>query len=749
MKAYLGTMRLGAARLGAYSPNTFVSVNGTERRGLFDDATWSVQENVGDQPDSATIDLFGFTPTEGMSLAIACGSLSNGVFFSGQIVRVDRTIARLNEGRPVYRCRAVAWQFLFDRRVVTKKWQSADGRTILSDLITGYTSGFTLHALTPALGTLDEFSATDEFPSSVVARLMKRLGGTFVIETGKTVRAWIGTNVPYVNPVSVGNTQGGQGNRLVRDVNYTRDLEPVKTRIIVEGGGSRLAVPAVAGDTRLRVEDDVWYNAAGGTVRVDNEIVDYTGVQAGGTGAIVGAGNAPTNAPSAVGVTGGSLGSGAYEFAVTYVTAAGETLQSPVLSKTIGVPTSAPGKPSTRDSGSAGGGLTNGGTYRWKISTLLSGGGQTEASVASDAATVNANRWQIYIDPAIFTTDPRVTAVNIWRTTNGGSTYYTEGISASTGGWTNVGTLTDAEIVSGGTAPAANTATTNSALLTIPVSPSSSVTQRKIYRTVVGGTQLKLDGTVANNTATTYTSTAADGALGANAPTSDTSGLTDNRQVAAGSTTLTVSDTTPFDAAGGWVLVGSLAVNYTGISGSDLTGIPASGDGSLSSTVRYGTQVLRFAELTGIPASGDGSVGHTVPAGTEVNIRITRNDLTAQAAVAALEGGDGIHELVVKDNRLNEASCQLRGDAELLVAKNVIEQLAAVSSDPNARAGRIFTVNVSQWGINVSLRIQRAEVRREQAPGGGFYPWPQRRLTTTSQQRSLYDVLRALNDQKG
>lgn len=740
MKAYLGTMRLNAARLGNYTPNTFVRVNGTARRGQFDDDTWSVQENVGDQPDTATINLFGFTPTEGMSIDIACGSLSNGVFFSGQIVNIDRTIVRLNEGRPVYRCRAVGWQFLFDRRVVTQKWLSADGKTILSDIITGYTSGFTLHPLTLPLGTLDSFSATDEAPTSVVARLMKRLGGTFVIEADKTVRAWIGMTTPYVDPVTVLNAQGLQGNRLVRDVRYTRDLEKVKTRAIVEGGGSSLAVAAAVGDVRLRVDDLVWYSATGGTVRVDNDLLTYTGTQAGGTGAIVGSGNAPTGTPTpARAYAGAAMTAGAYKYAATYVTAAGETLPGPLINFTAGQTPPATPQAAAQDAGVGGGAMTPGATYKWKLAVLYYSGGEVFGP-ESVGYVVNANSWKVYIDPALITADPKVNSVNIYRTKANGATFYAE--TSGSGGWVTVGQVADAAL--GGAAGASITAFDAAYLSTVPVSASASVTQRKIYRTAVNGSQLKLLTTIANNTATTFYDNVADAALGANAPTSDTSGLTDNRQVPAGSTSLTVSDTTPFDAAGGWVAVGSLPVKYTGISGSDLTGVPASGDGSLSSTVRYGTQVLRYAELTGIPASGAGSIAHTLPQGTDVNIRITRNDTAAQAAVAALEGGDGIHELVVKDNRLNEASCILRGDAELLVAKDVLVQLAAVSSDPNARAGRMFTVNVAEWGINVSLRIQSAEVRHETG-----YAWPQRRLTTTSQRRSLYDVLRALNDAKG
>lgn len=61
--------------------------------------------------------------------------------------------------------------------------------------------------------------------------------------------------------------------------------------------------------------------------------------------------------------------------------------------------------------------------------------------------------------------------------------------------------------------------------LTVPVSSDTGVTARNIYRTVAGdaGTR-KLVGTLANNTATTFTDNVADSSLGANAPSANTAG---------------------------------------------------------------------------------------------------------------------------------------------------------------------------------------------------------------------------------
>lgn len=52
----------------------------------------------------------------------------------------------------------------------------------------------------------------------------------------------------------------------------------------------------------------------------------------------------------------------------------------------------------------------------------------------------------------------------------------------------------------------------------------ASVTARKLYRTLAGGSAYYLAATIANNTATTYTDNIADSALGVGAPTTNTTG---------------------------------------------------------------------------------------------------------------------------------------------------------------------------------------------------------------------------------
>lgn len=82
---------------------------------------------------------------------------------------------------------------------------------------------------------------------------------------------------------------------------------------------------------------------------------------------------------------------------------------------------------------------------------------------------------------------------------------------------------TQAGVVSSAVTVADKTVNGQVALTNIPLG-GASVTARKIYRTAAGGSTYMLLATIANNTATTYTDNISDSALGAGAPTTNTTG---------------------------------------------------------------------------------------------------------------------------------------------------------------------------------------------------------------------------------
>ena len=297
-------------------------------------------------------------------------------------------------------------------------------------------------------------------------------------------------------------------------------------------------------------------------------------------------------------------------------------------------------------------------------------------------------------------------------------------------------TIHNSNLTSRPSPPATNTATANQvALASLPRGPAS-VTQRSIYRTKAGLTQLQLLATIADNTTTTYTDTAADATLGANAPTVDTSGLTQpDGQIIPGSSALPVASPTAFDAAGGWAIIGNgeQVIRYTGISGINLIGIPATGRGAIVATVTYNSTVTAAPALVGIPATGPGSIQYAILARDPVNIWVQRDDLVAQASYGVHEGP------VLRDERRTTASLVSLCDAELALYANPIQTVTYATRDVKTRSGKTVTINFTSPPIAGTLVIQDATITElDLVPGLA----PRFSVTASSIRFSLEDVLR-------
>jgi hypothetical protein len=255
-------------------------------------------------------------------------------------------------------------------------------------------------------------------------------------------------------------------------------------------------------------------------------------------------------------------------------------------------------------------------------------------------------------------------------------------------------TVVDASL--GANVPTSTTATANRVTLTaIPVG-AAAVTSRKLYRTAANAAQLKLLTTLADNVTTTYTDSSSLAVLGANVPVADTSGLTQPQgSVYPGATSFQVANIGPFPPSG-WAVIGNgqQVIRYTSVTGSVLGGIPSTGAGSIVAAISFNSTVTAAPVLTGIPASGTGSIRVPILRGDDVNVFIVVNDVAAQAALAALIGGDGVQEHYLQDRRLSIRECTARAQAQLELRRDVHVEIQFQTHDINTRAGSTVSVNL-------------------------------------------------------
>lgn len=740
--ALSGVARAGATRSGYTSPRAFVLINGAPLA-QGSESSLSITEVLHEVPNTAAVTLYhGATePAEGQDVVVTLGSINDlEPFYAGTIL--NRTHGYVgtpgNWNAPI---NVIDYTWQLTRRRFTGSFTNAAPADIAAAIV-AVVPGFTLY-VQPGLANLDAFSQTDVTALQALVALAKRIGGYCDVSYRKVVKLFTADST-VTNPVTL-----TAAHQTLEEFSFTKDLSQVRTRIYSEGGGVAALADVAVGTTSLPVDGTGWYNGAGGTVKCGAQHLTYAGLTQA----------TPNSGPTLVD-TGGSSGlsfGATYGYAVVFVTAAGKTLPSPIKSITFHAaedPALAPTLlPFDRT-----GGLTPGAVYKYRVTysptpwsahyvptlpeTIV--GPESAGFTASASGSVG---FQLNGVPSW------VRSINIYRTEGNGSTYFLEDSLPNpiNFGGQQLG-ITDAVLVTQAPAPTVASYTNpRTAISAVALGPSGT-TSREIHRTVANGSQLKLQQTIANNTATTgVTDATPDASLGADAPTTDTSTLsvfgmtTTSGATSIAATTLNVTSASSFSAVGGWVTVGAMAIRYTGKGATTLTGIPASGSGSISGAIPSGTVVQGAAALMGIPASGAGSILYPIKQGDSVNLLVQVDDSAAQTALAALIGGgdDGVIEEYIQDGRVGETEARARATAQLALLSTAQVSIAYKCRDRNTHAGRTITVNFgAPTNLSATFQIQRVNIT-------GFKPGllPTFTVQASNNRFSLEDLLRMVRQQ--
>jgi hypothetical protein len=780
--ARLGIARLNAFRLNVFEPITYATVDGSvpwpsePGKGLFIEGA-SIEHALNDQVDTAQFTARGWTPVAGQRVAIYSGAVQAGQqLFAGRILE---TTARYLQ-RPanvVTDIHLIDPSWLLGRTKVLAYYASQSATTIILDLMARFTRGVASTFVQTGLPVIPAVTFTNEDVPTCLTTICQQIGAYWFIDYDVALHVFTVADLT-ATPI----TQAAP--RQSADHQISEDLSQVATRIIGLGGGVGAAVDLAAGATELPLDlgtgsSASWYLSTGGLVQVGAQRLSYASIKgASGAGALVGIGNAPTSAPGVAPASGSGLGTGVYKWAVSYKTAAGETVVGPLASMPTG------GSAPSLNAVSMRTGIytitppsfTTNANYIFRVAVLWQGGGFSFGPptgafnvgtklpqiglgpIAYDAVTGQPyNSWLLSSAPTA------INQIQIYASlANAGAPYYhVLSISGpSSTDWLDVinGQSDATRLANNLQYPTGPVATFNAAALTLPVSGSGAVTGRAIYRTVVNGAALKLVTVVANNTATTYTDTLVDGSLGASPPGSDTSGLSDTGQVAAGATSVPVTTAQPFiddgGASGGWVTLGNLTVRYGGISGLSLTGIPASGPGSITATVRYGAQALVQPRLAGIPATGTGAITLPILKGDQVTHRIELSDTTAALALANRLGSsnasDGLVDLVLSDSRF--APTELGQNCLALLTERKDPRVVVsytIREDLTHDVGRLVTINLTTPPIVGTFRIQKVTFSEIAVAGARTVTSPLRRVEATNKLFTFADILRQLRGREG
>jgi hypothetical protein len=724
----------------------------------------SIREALGTAPNTASLTFDTVPPTGGEAITIGLGTLdADRLIFGGEVQFVDQTCIGTPAASSIYPVTLIDQTFRLNKRRPFGTWTNVSASTIARYLVATFAPGFTsTHVADNLPAVTINFDGSQDFMTCLRA-LATAIGDT--VNPGKT-------KVDYTKDVWLYLTYAGESPDAITDANpplqtpapirFSVDYSQLRTRGYGKGHGEALLCDVGLGETILPIADAVMFNPIGGQAiasatadGAQTTICSYAGTRLVTGGAIVGPGASPSVAPNAKWSTGAGLSDGTYQYAYTDVTATGESLPSPLRAIAIGSAPSAPPVYSVQGPGNGigtTGDFTIGDTVEFvyvysQAPTVLDFSLVGGISGSSGVQTLFQDSPGFYRTPVLtltYSTDPNVAWLYTFVSKNGGPfLHFANGSNANnTAGGTLQRTFDGRQDAQGVPTPARQSAVSAIAI------GASAVTSRKLYRTAVGGSQLKLLTTIADNVTTTYTDSTADASLGANAPTSDASGLTQIfGQILPGATSLLLVSAGPFFSTGGWVtLPGTQTVRYTGINGNNLIGIPASGAGSITTAVTYGTQALPTPSLVGVNQWN--GIGRALAKGSKVNVWVQRDDLAAQAALGQLEldetgvASDGIREYLIVDERSTEARMAALCDADLALFSRPIVTAEYSTRDRKSKTGRTVSIALTTNGVTTWAQAGAFTIQRVELSFDGPALNPRYAVTATSSSFTLRDLLR-------
>jgi hypothetical protein len=135
--------------------------------------------------------------------------------------------------------------------------------------------------------------------------------------------------------------------------------------------------------------------------------------------------------------------------------------------------------------------------------------------------------------------------------------------------------------------------------------------------------------------------------------------------------------------------------------------------------------------------------------GNAITLVAIAQSTTYQNSIAAVEGGDGVHEYAITDGRLTQDGAIQRAHAELTIYGPIEQKGTYTTRDPNATTGNLVAVNVESptHVSSVQAKIQRVTVSKFEESSRSWntnraHLFPQRKVTYSSGAvRDLYQIL--------
>jgi len=317
----------------------------------------------------------------GQPIEIYRGTLApDARLFAGEIVVVQQLYEGDRPALVAYHLSCTDYTRALNRRKVLKSYPTQSATAIVLDLMASrLAAGFTTTYVAANLPSV-AIDFTFEDMNRALTRLANRIGGYWYVDYTKALHFFLEEPGDVPAPLEPGGA-------CFDNLRFETDLTQVRTRVLVEGAGTTVLTQINPGETQVPVRDAVMFPATGGQAVVGQQRLTYTGVITGGPGSLVGPGATPTVGPTVAAQSGTGIEAGTHAYAVTFQTAAGESLPSPAATVTLG-PLAPPATAPTAGTPTAGSGPEPG-VHVYAVS-FVTASGETTISPGAVVTTLAA-----------------------------------------------------------------------------------------------------------------------------------------------------------------------------------------------------------------------------------------------------------------------------------------------------------------------------------------------------------------------
>jgi hypothetical protein len=334
----------------------------------------TIHDVINDAPNTCTLTIDAATPPAvGQRLTVRINSNAPRTLFAGPLQTVGYTF-ELQPKHTVYPCQAIDDTPLANRKLPYGQWVNTSATTVAQWLVATFAPGFTAGGVQASLPAVSvNFDATEGM-DGCLRQLAKLIGGYFYWDD-RVLHLFITETLDAPDPIDSLHPF-----LLDPPVSVSTDTSQVRTRVFGKGYAESIVGDVAANDPIVPISNAIMFNPTGGQAVTETQRLRYTGTAPGGGGTVVGPGVSPSAFLVATIASGAGVTLGFHYYALTFVTAAGESLPGPATGINVAGTVAPPAAPTI---GIPTGGTNPApGTYQYAV-TLTNAAGETVPSAAT------------------------------------------------------------------------------------------------------------------------------------------------------------------------------------------------------------------------------------------------------------------------------------------------------------------------------------------------------------------------------